>query len=92
MMALDADKVRFIAENIPVKAQTDHRHYAYNYELIIEEMDDARLWGELPVNDKLSSEWGKFYAIIDRHTYVLSEDQDGGKYVRLHTDEESKRY
>lgn len=85
MRNIDEKKLRFLTENLPLKSPQDRRHHEYDYESIIDELDSIRLWDKLSSTDKLSRHWTTFYSIIEEHTYVLTEDRDGYKYVNIET-------
>ena len=85
MRNIDEKKLRFLTENLPLKSPQDSQHHEYDYESIIDELDSIRLWDKLSSADKLSRHWITFYSIIEEHTYVLTEDRDGYKYVNIET-------
>lgn len=78
-------KLLFIVENI--YPPDDGNKYDYDYQSIIEDFDDAKLWKILDDEKRPSPAWDKFEDIVLEHTYVLSEDASGDMYVRLQTGE-----
>lgn len=76
-------KMKLIAENI--YPPTDGNVYEYDYEAIINELDDKKIWKELSLWGRQQKSREIFESAVREHTYILTEDESGSKFVNIKT-------